>query len=597
MFSSLLKSLGLLNTEDPQGYQAWIAQNDTLTNPERDWIRRQSNTLSDQPLFSVIMPVYNPPVKVLRLAIESVLQQLYSRWELCIADDASTDTEVIETLREYARRDSRIKVTYRPKNGHISAASNSALDLATGAWLVLFDHDDELAEHALYCVAQEINDHPDVRLIYSDEDKITVEGKRYDPYFKPDWNPVLLTGQNFFNHLGAYRSDLVRSVGGFREGYEGSQDYDLLWRCVEKVKPQQIRHIPRILYHWRAVTGSVAAGMDDKNYAVPAARRAMQDHLEREGIHGHVERCLENMDMHRVVYDVPTPAPLVSVLIPMRDKVFLTQTCVETLKKITRYDNFETIVIDNDSQEEISKAWLRTFADQPRNRVVHVSGKFSYSRINNEAVRQTTGEILLFLNNDVEILHEGWMSEMVGQVIQRNVGAVGARLWYPNKTLQHGGVIIGLGGLAGHHFGGTVRGQMQSFARNVLCQNLSAVTAACMAVPRACFNQVGGFNEVDLPIQYNDVDLCLRLREAGYDIVWTPYAELVHHESRSRGYNTSPEQLEILTREQGYVIKRWGKWIAHDPAYNQNLTVDHGDFSIAKISRLSFPWRAAIKNS
>jgi GT2 family glycosyltransferase len=547
--------------------------------------------LAYKPVFSVIMPVYNPPVKVLRLAIESVLGQLYPDWELCIADDASTKKEVVETLQEYARRDPRIKVNYRPKNGHISAASNSAVELATGEWTILFDHDDELSEHALYCVAQEINDHPDARLIYSDEDKITMEGKRYNPYFKPDWNPTLLTGQNFFSHLGAYRTDLIRSVGGFREGYEGSQDYDLLWRCVEKVKPDQIRHIPRILYYWRAVPGSVAVDMGEKNYALPAARRAMQDHLEREGILGHVERCVEDFNMHRVVYRVPEPSPRVTVFIPMRDKVSLTKVCVQTLKIITKYDNFETIVIDNDSREEASQVWLTDFAAQPQCRVIHIPGEFSFSRINNEAVRQSAGEILLFLNNDVEILHEGWMTEMVGQLIQRNVAAVGARLWYPNKTLQHGGVVLGVGGVANHSFLGTPRGEHKGFGRNVLAQNYSAVTAACMAVKRDCFEQVGGFDEKNLPIQFNDLDLCLRLREAGFDIVWTPYAELIHHESKSRGYKISPEWEEVLAREAAYFSKRWAKWVENDPAYNPNLTVDRFDFSIAQVSRLPLPWR------
>jgi len=591
MASSFFKHLDIWINGDPGGYKKWILRNDALTNQERQWIRDQSARMAEKPVFSIIMPVYNTPVKILKLAIESVLKQLYPHWELCIADDASTKKEVVELLKAYEKRDPRIKIVYRTENGHISAASNSALGLATGAWVALLDHDDELAEHALYCVAQEINDHSEAQLIYTDEDKISVDGKRFDPYFKSDWNPALLTGQNFFNHLGVYRAALVRDVGGFRIGFEGSQDYDLLWRCVEKVKPEQIRHIPRILYHWRTLPGSVAAGMDDKIYAIPAARRAMQEHIDRQGIRGHVEKCLENLDMHRVVYEVPVPAPSVSVLIPMRDKVHLAQNCVETLKRITRYENYDTIIINNDSQEEASKSWLGTFAAQPRNFVVDVPGKFSYSRINNEAVRQSKGEILLFLNNDIEILHEGWMAEMVSQLVQPNVAAVGARLWYPNKTLQHGGVIVGIGGAAAHHFLGTPRGPMQYFARNVLCQNFSAVTAACMAVRREYFDQVGGFNETDLPIQYNDVDLCLRLREAGYDIVWTPYAELIHHESRSRGYNITPEQLEILKQEQAYLAKRWRRWIEHDPAYNPNLTIDHPDFRIAPEPRLPLPWR------
>jgi len=589
MFSSIQKLLGLSSKEDADGYQSWIAKYDTLTEPEHDWIREQTAQMPDKPVFSIIMPVYNPPAKVLKLAIESVLKQLYPHWELCIADDASTHKEVIETLHAYAQRDSRIKITYREKNGHISAASNSALGLATGEWTALFDHDDELAEHALYCVAREINDHPDAQLIYTDEDKITVDGKRYAPHFKPDWNPALLTGQNFFSHLGVYRTDLVRAVGGFREGYEGSQDYDLLWRCVEKVKPGQVRHIPRVLYHWRAVPGSIAEGIGGKNYATEAARQAMQEHLDREGIRGHVASCPENLNMHRVIYQVPSPAPPVSVLIPMRDQVHLVKTCVETLMRITQYDNFDTIIVDHDSQEDISKTWLRDFAAQPRCRVIHVPGESSSSRIGNEAVRQSTGEVLLFLDNEIEVLQEGWMTEMVGQLIQRNVAAVGARLWFPNKTLQHGGVLLGLGGIANSSFLFSMRGEEKGFQRNILSQNFSAVTGACMAVRRDCFNQVGGFNETDLPNHYNDLDLCLKLREAGYDIVWTPYAELTNHKSQA--------QLEVSERETDYIRKRWAKWIEHDPAYNPSLALDHFDFSIAKISRLSFPWRVVTQKS
>jgi GT2 family glycosyltransferase len=591
MSPTLLQRLDLWINGDPEGYQKWIIQHDTLTETECLWIRDHAAKLPQKPLFSVLMPVYNPPPDILRLALDSVLAQLYTNWELCIADDASTDRKVVEVLKEYERRDARVRVTYREKNGHISAASNTALEMATGPWTVLFDHDDELAVHALYCVAQEIIDHPDAQLIYTDEDKITPKGKRFNPYFKSDWNPALLTGQNFFNHLGVYRTDLIRAVGGFRLGYEGSQDYDLLWRCVEKVKPEQIRHIPRILYHWRTLPGSVAEGMEEKSYAPTAARRAMQDHLERAGIKGHVEKCLENLDMHRIVYDVPVPSPSVTVLIPMRDKVQLAQTCVETMQRITKYDNYYIVIINNDSQEEVTKTWLRNFAAQPRCHVVDVPGKFSFSRINNEAVKQSKGEILLFLNNDIEILHEGWMIEMVGQLLQHNVAAVGARLWYPSKTLQHAGVIMGLGGVAGHHFYNFPRGKMHYFARNVLVQNYSVVTAACMAVRRECFEQVGGFDEVNLPIQYNDVDLCLKLHEAGYDIVWTPYAELIHHESKSRGYNITPEQKVIFEQEKAYVRKRWAKWIEHDPAYNPNLTVDHADFSLAPAPRLPIPWR------
>jgi|GEM_PF-965881 len=589
-FAELLQSLGREPIKErsaaPITYQSWVARFDTRRRSDVIELRRRHRTMRRHPVISVILPVYNPERRVLEAAIASIEGQLYEHWELCIADDASTDPEIRPFLEQVAARDPRIKLILREKNGHISACSNSALGLATGEWCALLDQDDLFAEHALSFAALEIENHPDAGLIYSDEDKIDEAGARSNPFFKPDWNPELFLGQNFINHLGVYRTDLLREIGGFREGFEGSQDYDLALRCVERLRTAQIRHIPRILYHWRAVAGSLAAVADAKPYAKEAARRAIGDHLQRQGIAGRVEACPENVESHRVIYELPDPPPLVSIIIPIRDRVSLLERCIEGLHERTDYGPFEVVIVDNGSEEAATLEFLRVLEEKIEARVLRVEGEFNFSRLINRGAAAAKGDVLAFLNNDIDASESGWLREMVSHAVRAGVGAVGARLWYPNGTLQHGGVVLGLGGVAGHAFTGVPRGHAGYFNRTYLQQNCPAVTGACLLVRKEVFEKAGGFDETNLAISFNDIDFCLRLKAASLKNVWTPYANLLHHESASRGHQRAPEEQAQFVREATFMQEKWGFELLHDPFYNPNLSLNLPGFELAVPPRL-----------
>ena len=585
-FAALLLSLERRREKDANEYQDWIESFDSPTPATLASLRRELRLLPRHPLISIILPVYNPELRFLEAAIDSIRNQIYERWEICIADDASTDPAVRPFLEKISATDARIKLTFRQSNGHISACSNSALALATGDWCALLDQDDAFAEHALALVALEIDCHPDAGLIYSDEDKIDKDSVRSNPFFKPDWNPELFLGQNYINHLGCYRADILREIGGFREGFEGSQDYDLALRCVDRLRPEQVRHIPHILYRWRMVGGSLAAIPDAKPYAKEAARRAIADHCKRNGMPGRVVPCPENTESHRVIHALPEPAPLVSIIIPTRDRAGLLKRCVESIQARTDYSPYEIIIVDNGSVEPETLAFFRAI-EQQNVRVIAESGPFNYSRLNNQAAAQARGDILVFLNNDTEIDDAGWLTEMVSHAARTEVGAVGARLWYPDGTLQHGGVVLGLGGVAGHAFPHIPRGHPGYFNRAMLQQNCSAVTGACMAVRKTVFEELEGFDEVNLGVTFNDIDFCLRLTQRGYRVVWTPYANLIHHESASRGHQrTTEEQAEFL-RAADYMQRTWGANLMHDPFYNPNLSLNPPGFEIAFPPRLS----------
>jgi glycosyltransferase involved in cell wall biosynthesis len=579
-FAGLLLTLERRREKDADEYQDWIERFDSPTPTTGASVRRELRLLPKHPLISIILPVYNPDLRLLEAAIDSVRNQIYERWELCLADDASTDRAVRPFLETIAAADPRIKLTFRERNGHISACSNSALALATGDWCALLDQDDAFAEDALAFVALEIERHPDAGLIYSDEDKIDERGVRSNPFFKPDWNPELFLGQNYINHLGCYRADLLREIKGFREGFEGSQDYDLALRSIDRLRPDQVRHIPRILYHWRMVGGSLAAIPDAKPYAKEAARRAIADHCKRNGMPGTVVPCPENTESHRVIHGLPEPAPLVSIIIPTRDRAALLKRCVESIQAKTDYSPFEIIVVDNGSIESETLAFFRAI-EQENVRVVAESGAFNYSRLNNRAATKARGDILVFLNNDTEIDDAGWLTEMVSHAVRAEVGAVGARLWYPDGTLQHGGVVLGLGGVAGHAFPHIPQGHPGYFNRAMLQQNGSAVTGACMAVRKTVFEELQGFDEVNLGVTFNDIDFCLRLTQRGYRVVWTPYANLIHHESASRGHQRTREEQKEFERAVDYMQTTWGAELMHDPFYNPNLSLNPPGFEIA----------------
>ncbi len=564
---------------DRNDYEEWIRQYGSIDAEMRGKIVENIALMSRKPLISIIMPVYNPNLDWLHEAVESVSNQLYGNWQLCIADDCSSDPEVPQALQKLAKSDNRIRVKLREKNGHISAASNSAIELATGDWLALMDQDDLLPIDALYHIASAINHHADVALIYSDEDKIDETGKRFTPYFKPDWNPDLFLSHNMICHLGVYRTDIVREIGGFREGYEGAQDYDLAMRVVEKIDDKQIVHIARVLYHWRSHAESTAQAGSNKNYALLAGKKALDDHFRRTRTQAKAE--LLDFGMYRAHYSLPDNPPLVSLIIPTRNGLTLTRQCIESIIEKTTYPNYEIIIVDNNSDDPATLAYFKTFAENDRITVLRDERPFNYSALNNNAVKHAKGDYIALVNNDIEVIAPDWLSEMISIAIQPGVGCVGARLWYPNDTLQHGGVIIGVGGVAGHSHKDLPRNEYGYFSRAQLIQTLSAVTAACLVVKKEIYDQVGGLNEQDLTIAFNDVDFCLKVRAAGYRNVWTPYAELYHHESASRGFETTPEKQERFQSEVHYMLDTWSTDTWNDPAYNPNLVIDREDFSLA----------------
>ena len=564
-------------------YSGWIREFDTLTDEMRFAMRAHTERFVHKLLVSIVMRVYNPNPVWLEGAIASVRTQIYPNWELCIADDGSPDTAIRPILERYAQEDKRIKVVFREQNGHISAASNSALALAQGEWVALLDHDDVLAEHALFWVVDAINKHPTCRLIYSDEDKIDEMGVRSDPYFKCDWNPDLFYSQNMFSHLGVYQTNLVREVGGFRAGLEGSQDFDLALRCMERVEPGQIHHIARVLYHWRIHADSTAHSSEAKPYAMVAGERALNEHFERLGVAATAESVGYG---YRVQYALPERLPLVSLIIPTRNGVKLLRQCVESILAKTTYTHYEILIVDNGSDDRATLRYLEELAARPCIRVIRDAQPFNYSALNNAAVKVARGEVVGLINNDVEVINPDWLSEMVSHALRPEVGAVGARLWYADNTLQHAGVVLGIHGIAEHVHRFLPRNNVGYCGRASLIQSFSAVTGACLLVRKAIYESLGGLNETDLKVACNDVDFCLRVREAGYRNIWTPYAELYHHESASRGFDDTPEKQARSAKEVAYMQQRWGTLLTNDPAYSPNLSLIDENFSLAWPPRL-----------
>ncbi|WP_256645696.1 glycosyltransferase family 2 protein [Thermomonas paludicola] len=564
-------------------YREWVERYDATPGPGNARLRARVQQLAATPLVSILLPVYAPPERWLRACLDSVLAQAYPHWELCIADDGSPAPHVRRVIEGYMRRDARIRVVWRPHNGHICHASNSALALARGDWVALLDHDDALAPHALLEMVEAANAHPRWRMLYSDEDKIDEAGNRFDPYFKPDFNYALLLGQNCISHFGMYAADLVRAIGGFQPGLEGSQDWDLALRCVEQLQPDQIGHVPRVLYHWRAIPGSTARSHADKAYASDAALRAVQAHLDRTG--QPARAGIAEPGRIRVHRELPQPVPAVSLIVPTRDRVDLLRTCLRGLLERTEYPALEVLVVDNQSTDPQALAYLDAIAGDPRVRVLRFDAPFNYSAINNVAARHASGQVLGLINNDIEVIEPGWLREMVAEAVVPTVGAVGALLLYPDGRLQHAGVLLGLNGVAGHPHAGRSRQTPGQMGRLRLVQELSAVTGACLLLRRQVFEVVGGLDEA-LPVAFNDVDLCLRIRAAGYRNLWTPHAALVHAESATRGHDGTPEKRARLARDAAFMQARWGAVLQSDPAYNPNLDLQGNGFELA------FPPRA-----
>ncbi len=562
--------------DNNEPYYKWLSKNF----PRETELQKMAETVEIffyKPVISVIMPVFNTPSHILRQAIESVLNQVYPYWELCIADDASTKSYIRTVLEEYVAKDSRIKVAFRNENGHISRASNSALEIATGEFIALLDHDDLLTPDALYEVALLLNKHPETDMIYSDEDKINEQNQLKDPFFKPDWCPDSFLSRMYTSHLGIYQRSLVVEIGGFRAGYEGSQDYDLVLRLTEKT--ENIFHIPKILYHWRIHSDSTASNSANKSYATDAAKRAISDALERRNEPGKVIAVAGGH--HIVRYEIKD-FKLVSIIIPTKNLGSVLNRCLESIFEKTTYVNYEVLLIDNGSTEaethEVINKWR--VKEQDRFRCDKLDIPFNFSRINNYAVKQAKGEYLLFLNNDTEVVTHDWLEAMVEQAQRPCIGAVGALLLYPDDTIQHAGVVS-VGGVAGHshkHYDSNSHGY---FNQIQTINNYSAVTGACLMCRREVFEAVGGFEE-ELTVAFNDIDLCFKMIEKGYRNICLPHAVLYHYESKSRGYEDTPKKQARFIKEINYAQNKWGKFIGHDPCYSPNLTREREDYSIRK---------------
>jgi GT2 family glycosyltransferase len=552
-------------SKTPSEYQTWFENHRT---PAADFprLREEASAFDYQPCVSIITPVFNTPLPWLEECVQSVLDQVYDKWELILIDDNSDDAELRKFLPEVAARDSRIILDRLEKRGGISAASNRGLELAKGEFIGFLDHDDVLEPDALFQHVKWLQGHRDADLIYSDEDKLTEEGLD-SPIFKPDWSPDYFLSCNYICHFTLIRADVLEEVGGFRSEFDGAQDYDLFLRVIERTT--RIDHIPRILYHWRRSRASTADNIRRKPGSLETGRLALEAHLERQAARGHV-----TVDWRTHAYwikrDLAEPKP-VSIIIPVRDRVELLARCLDSITRETTYAPYEIMIVDNDSQTEEARAYLSGL----EHRVLHYSGPFNYSAINNFAVEQTDNPWLLFLNNDTEVIDGDWLTTMAEHIQRPEVGAVGPRLLYPDDTVQHGGIVVGVGGIAEHAFRGFPAEAPGVCRQLQVTRNYSAVTGACLLTRRDVFNTVHGFDEERLPVTFNDVDLCLKIRRAGYLVVYTPFARLYHHESATRRRTVEP-------RETGVMRERWAAVLDDDPYYNPNLSRERADFSLGK---------------
>lgn len=564
-----------LYSDSNEIYNIWIKLNEL---DEFELEQQKKYKFNYAPLISIIMPVYNPPEDILKEAINSVINQIYPNWELCIADDASTKPYVKDILEYYKNKNKKIKVIYRNENGHISKASNSALELASGDYIALMDHDDMLHETALFFAVKEINDYPEVKLIYSDEDKLNKEGVRTNPYFKCDFNPDLFLSQNMISHLGVYNRLIVNEIGGFREGYEGSQDYDMALRFIEKIKYSEIRHIPRVLYHWRMAEGSTASidksVIDTKPYCLTSARQAVQDHLDRLSIKARVVEAPLMPAHNRTIYKLPY-CPLVSIIIITHNGYLLIKDLIKSIFEKTSYKNFEIILINRDSNDLQTLEYLKLLNKHEKINVIDYNMPFNYSKVVNFAVKFANGEVIAILNDDMIVVNNDWLRELVSHALRHEIGVVGAKLLYPDDTIQHAGVIIGLEGIAGHAHYHMSKDDPGYFGRANLLQNYSAVTGACMAIRKKLYEEAGGMDE-NLAVAYNDIDFCIKVMQLGYYNVYTPYASLYHYESKTRGYEDTVEKKIRFKKEMDYFKTKWGKIIEHDFAYSLNLSLKPG---------------------
>ena len=576
---TVIKALGEIAF--PHTYPRWIRHFDTLDRRTRQSLKADVARLSSPPLMSVLMPISAESAQRAERAIRSVQAQLYPRWELCLAIERSVVQPVSETLRALARQDERIRLAEVDAAACWADKANAALKLATGDFVAMLAPGDALTEHALYWVAKELIAHPETDLIFSDEDKIGPKATRVEPWFKSDWNPALMLTCNAFGQLGVYRRDILARAGGFRPGFDGAEEHELVLRCARVSQGDRIRHIPRILYHRGADSGPEPANIDVRE----AGRRAVTEYLAAQNISAEVRNGRAG---YEIVYPVPSPHPRVSIVMATTARPAILAPCLTSLIEKTRYDNWDVILMVNERDRQIPErgALLDSMAERPNVQVAAYADRpFNYSWVNNLGAAGASGDILCFLNDDTEVITPDWLDQLVARVSLPRVAAAGPMLYYPDGTIQHAGVILGLSGIAGHACVREPRGSCGYFGRACLEQDVSCVTAACMAIRADVLRAVGGFDEA-MPLAYNDVDLCLRLRSAGWRILWTPAAELLHRELASVGRHSVGARAEQFARDVALMGQRWRPALDADPFYNVNLSLERG-------YRLAFPPRHA----
>lgn len=561
--------------EVPYGpwYQAYVPDQETLE-------AQKKHKFDYRPLISIAVPAYQTPVEFLKQMIESLISQTYPEWELCIANASPDNEEMQRVLADYSAKDSRVRFCNLKENLGIAENTNRAFSMAKGEFMGLLDHDDLLAPNALYEIVQALQDHPQADALYTDEDKVTTElDEHFQPHLKPDFNLDLLRSNNYICHFFVVRRSIVEKAGGFRKEFDGAQDYDFIFRCTENAR--EVLHVPEILYHWRTHKASTADNPASKIYAFEAGKRAIEANLERTGTKGVVSHT-QDLGFYRVKYPVQGK-PLVSVIIPNKDEKETLQTCMEMLNSNTSYQNFEIIIIENNSTTDEIFRYYKELSKDPRIHLLRWGKEFNYSAINNFGVAHAKGEYLLFLNNDIKSINPDWMEELLGVCQRPEVGGVGAKLIYPDNTIQHAGCVVGMGGIAGHMFVDMPADRTGYLHKASLLQDMSAVTAACLMMKKEVFEEAGGFTE-ELAVAFNDVDLCLKVRKNNHLIVYDPYAKLYHMESKTRGAEDSKEKVRRFQTEIEYMRCHWLDILKNgDPYYNKNLSLTKWNYSLKPI--------------
>lgn len=564
----LFRDRRLINKKRYDDYIEWFDKH-KATEEQLDRQRKISKDFKYRPLISILLPTYNTNPTYLRSCIDSVLSQSYDNWELCISDDNSTSEQTKDVIKEYVEKYDNVIVTFRKENGHISKSSNTALSMAKGDYISLLDHDDILPPNALFEVVNAINKNPEVDLIYTDEDKIDYEGNHIEPFFKPDWSPDFMNSCNMITHFATMKANIIRGVNGFTVGTHGAQDWDLFLKITAKTN--NIYHIPKILYHWRKSETSTAMNANSKPYAYINQKNVLRSSVRQRKENAYIDSHVA-LGFWRKKYVIPTN-PLVSIIIPTKNNFKYIKKCIESIIENTTYPYFEIIIVDTGSTDsQVNNFYGKLINDNENIQIVKYKKKFNFSDACNYGADNSNGEYLLFLNNDTEVITHDWIQSLLEHAQRPEVGMVGPKLIFEDKTIQHAGIVLSERDIAFHPFyGQDERVDIFTYIYTANIRNVSAVTAACSMVSRKKFDEAGGFDP-KLRVTYNDVDLNLKLRKKGYYNLYTPYAELFHYESKSVGrINTSERDSTELQEAQNEMRKRWGNYLKRDPFYNDNF--------------------------